>query len=195
MIDFVSKWDMNYKIRQKSFSIFCRCLLLFIVFFVNIDMKSQSFIVYSNADDGFVNIRKEPNAKADILSALYNGKEGANLLEGGNKYWYKVEKDGVIGYVNKRFVKLKKSTNSQPTTQDINRELDKLDRGMTMDECRRILGEPDDKSKRSTEGHIFEQWFYYNKYYLKFDNGFLIVYANINNYKKNLKLIQDYYKK
>jgi hypothetical protein len=30
---------------------------------------------------------------------------------------------------------------------------------------------------------------------LKFDNGFLIVYANINNYKKNLKLIQDYYKK
>ena len=140
MIDFVSNRDMNYKIRQKSFSIFCRCLLLFIVFFVHIDMKSQSFVVYSNADDGFVNIRKEPNAKADILSALYNGKEGANLLEGGNKYWYKVEKDGVIGYVNKRFVKLKKSTNSQPTTQDINRELDKLDRGMTMDECRRILG-------------------------------------------------------
>ena len=55
MIDFVSNWGMNYKIRQKSFSIFCRCLLLFIVFFVNIDMKSQSFIVYSNADDGFVN--------------------------------------------------------------------------------------------------------------------------------------------
>lgn len=65
--------------------------------------------VYSNADDGFVNIRQEASAQSSVIDVLYNGKQGAILLDSSNKYWYKVNKDGKIGYVNKRYSKLVKS--------------------------------------------------------------------------------------
>ena len=48
---------------------------------------AQTKWVYSDAYDGFVNVRKGPSSKADIIEVMYNGKEGAKLLAVHNKWW------------------------------------------------------------------------------------------------------------
>lgn len=54
--------------------------------------------VYSNAYDGYLNVRAEPSTKAQILGRLNNGPEGAELL-GVDGKWTKVRVNGVEGYV------------------------------------------------------------------------------------------------
>ena len=54
--------------------------------------------VYSNAYDGYLNVRAQPSTKAQILGKLKNGPEGAELL-GVDGKWTKVRVDGVEGYV------------------------------------------------------------------------------------------------
>ena len=169
-------------------------LICFVLLIINITLYAQTTWVYSNASDGFVNVRKEPSAKSKIVEILYNGKEGARLLDKSNNNWYKVEINGITGYVNKHFIRLSTSSSKKLTNADINKALDSLDMGMTMEECINRLGKPNRITSHSTTGHYFEEWFYYDKYYLKFDNGFLTVYADINNYKKNQQIIQEYFK-
>lgn len=60
--------------------------------------------VYSTSDDGYLNIRKEPSAKAEIIGRLKTGGEGAKYL-GEQNGWYKVDYYGAIGYVNSKFAK------------------------------------------------------------------------------------------
>lgn len=59
--------------------------------------------VYSNAYDGFVNIRQTPESKAPILGVLKNGPEGAVLL-GREGEWLKIDCNGIVGYVYEKYV-------------------------------------------------------------------------------------------
>lgn len=59
--------------------------------------------VYSNAYDGFVNIRQTPQSKAPILGVLRNGPEGAILL-GTEGEWKKINCNGIVGYVYEKYV-------------------------------------------------------------------------------------------
>ena len=59
--------------------------------------------VYSNAYDGFVNIRQAPESKAPIIGVLRNGPEGAVLL-GTEGEWKKIDCNGIVGYVYEKYV-------------------------------------------------------------------------------------------
>ena len=60
-------------------------------------------MVYSNAYDGYLNIRAQPTVKSAVLGQLRNGPKGAELLSvEGN--WFKVRLDGVEGYVSSAYV-------------------------------------------------------------------------------------------
>ena len=72
--------------------------------------------VYSNAYDGYLNVRAEPSTKAQILGRLNNGPEGAELL-GVDGKWTKVRVNGVEGYVSSAYVQ---STPTQPVYLDAN---------------------------------------------------------------------------
>lgn len=61
-------------------------------------------LVYSVSDDGFLNIRREPSAKAEIVGRLKTNGEGAKYL-GEKGGWYKVEYYGAVGYVNSKFAR------------------------------------------------------------------------------------------
>ena len=64
---------------------------------------SQPQKVYSNAYDGFVNIRQAPQSKAPILGVLRNGPEGAILLSTEGE-WKKIDCNGIVGYVYEKYV-------------------------------------------------------------------------------------------
>ena len=137
---------------------------------VVIKIDAQTY-VYSNADDGFVNIRALPSANSNIVSVLYNGKEGAFLLDSNNKYWYRVNKGGVIGYANKRYVKLldnlgtstPKTIQHKAKTATVKDKFDRLNPGMTMQQCLDICGNPNDISTRRSYGGENQSWFYYEQ--------------------------------
>lgn len=59
--------------------------------------------VYSNAYDGFVNIRQSPSSSAPILGVLKNGPDGAVLL-GTEGEWKKIDYNGIVGYVYEKYV-------------------------------------------------------------------------------------------
>lgn len=59
--------------------------------------------VYSNAYDGYVNIRQTPQSKAPIVGVLHNGPEGAVLL-GTEGEWKKIDCNGIVGYVYEKYV-------------------------------------------------------------------------------------------
>lgn len=147
-----------------------RLILFILLSSITIKINAQTY-VYSNADDGFLNIRALPTAKANIVGVLYNGKEGAELLDSSNKYWYKVNKDGIIGYVNKRYAKLVGTKEAPKTSQTITKvktgtikeRFDKLVPGMTMQQCLDICGNPDDKSIRRYSSGENQSWFYYER--------------------------------
>lgn len=59
--------------------------------------------VYSNAYDGFVNIRQSPSSKAPILGVLKNGPDGAVLISREGD-WTKVNYHGIEGYVSSQYI-------------------------------------------------------------------------------------------
>lgn len=59
--------------------------------------------VYSNAYDGFINIRQTPQSKAPIVGVLRNGPEGSVLL-GTEGEWKKIDCNGIVGYVYEKYV-------------------------------------------------------------------------------------------
>ncbi len=64
---------------------------------------SQPQKVYSNAYDGFVNIRQAPQSNAPIVGMLRNGPEGAILLDTEGE-WKKINCNGIVGYVFGKYV-------------------------------------------------------------------------------------------
>lgn len=66
-------------------------------------LEERPIRVYSNAYDGFVNIRQEPQSKSPILGVLKNGPEGAILL-GTEGEWKKIDCNGIVGYVYEKYV-------------------------------------------------------------------------------------------
>ena len=67
------------------------------------DASEQVSKVYSNAYDGYVNIRQAPLSNAPILGVLHNGPEGAVLL-GVEGEWKKIDCNGIVGYVYEKYV-------------------------------------------------------------------------------------------
>ena len=59
--------------------------------------------VYSNAYDGFTNVRQAATTKSPVLAKLHNGYEGAEIL-GVEGNWTKVNLNGVVGYVSSAYV-------------------------------------------------------------------------------------------
>lgn len=62
-------------------------------------------LVYSIADEGYVNIRDFPNADSDVVGVLATNRDGAKLISNQGAWW-KVRIDSVVGYVNSEYVRL-----------------------------------------------------------------------------------------
>ncbi|MBR5595333.1 MAG: SH3 domain-containing protein [Alistipes sp.] len=60
-------------------------------------------MAYSNAYDGYTNIREAATAKSAVLAKLHNGPKGAEIL-GVEGSWTKVNLDGVVGYVSNAYI-------------------------------------------------------------------------------------------
>lgn len=60
-------------------------------------------MAYSNAYDGYTNIREAATAKSAVLAKLHNGPKGAEIL-GVEGNWTKVNLDGVVGYVSNAYI-------------------------------------------------------------------------------------------
>ncbi|MBO4825630.1 MAG: hypothetical protein J5506_00125 [Prevotella sp.] len=63
-------------------------------------------IVYSIAEDGFLNIREMPVPGSKIVGKLTTGGEGAEYL-GSTSKWHNVKYHGVEGYVNGNYAELR----------------------------------------------------------------------------------------
>lgn len=79
------------------------------------ESSSTEIRLYSNAYDGYTNVRQSPTSKSKALGKLRNGNEYVVLVgEEGN--WYEVEYYDQIGYVHKDHVG---ETPSKPVTVDV----------------------------------------------------------------------------
>ena len=67
------------------------------------EARPDTFYVYSNSNDGNVNIRKEPSAKAEAIGILYTNGNGVRLIDDSGSWW-KVETDDGVGFVNSKYV-------------------------------------------------------------------------------------------
>ena len=82
--------------------------LLMTVFFLNgwsMEQQAGKKLVYSISTDGFVNVRKTPNASSKIIGVLATNRKGAVLLSSKGTWW-KVRVDNVVGYVHSKYVTL-----------------------------------------------------------------------------------------
>ncbi len=83
-------------------------MLLMTVFFLNgwsMEQQAGKKLVYSISTDGFVNVRKTPNASSKIIGVLATNRKGAVLLSSKGTWW-KVRVDNVVGYVHSKYVML-----------------------------------------------------------------------------------------
>ena len=62
-----------------------------------------SIKVYSNAYDGYINIRETPTSKGTVIGVLKNGPEGALCLSQTGE-WTKIDYNGVAGYVYTKYL-------------------------------------------------------------------------------------------
>ena len=72
-------------------------------------------MVYSIADDGFLNIREWPRSDARILGKLLTGGEGG-VYDGSSANWHRVKYHGITGYVNGRYARV---TGLEQSTKNI----------------------------------------------------------------------------
>ena len=71
----------------------------------NETITTSEELVYSIADDGYVNIRYFPDADSDVVGVLATNCDGAKLISNQGTWW-KVRIGDVEGYVNSEYVKL-----------------------------------------------------------------------------------------
>ena len=82
--------------------------LLMTLFCLNgwsMEQQAGRKLVYSISNDGFVNVRKTPNASSKIIGVLATNRKGAVLLSSKGTWW-KVRVDNVVGYVHSKYVTL-----------------------------------------------------------------------------------------
>ena len=82
--------------------------LLMTLFCLNgwsMEQQAGKKLVYSISTDGFVNVRKTPNASSKIIGVLATNRKGAVLLSSKGTWW-KVRVDNVVGYVHSKYVTL-----------------------------------------------------------------------------------------
>ena len=82
--------------------------LLMTLFCLNgwsMEQQAGRKLVYSISTDGFVNVRKTPNASSKIIGVLATNRKGAVLLSSKGTWW-KVRVDNVVGYVHSKYVTL-----------------------------------------------------------------------------------------
>lgn len=60
-------------------------------------------LVYSNAYDGYTNIREQASSKSAVIGQLRNGTHGAELL-GIEGDWSKVKVNNTVGYVYNKYI-------------------------------------------------------------------------------------------
>lgn len=156
-----------------------RALMILFISVFPLYMMGQEVCVYSNADDGFLNVREKPSASSDIVAVMYNGKTGAILLDKSNKYWYKVSYEGIIGYVNKRFAIISAKTQTEIKERTNSNKFEQLRIGMTTDECRLLCGEPNSINRQVYSNREVEFWYYKSpRYTLHFRNGKLVMFSS-----------------
>lgn len=83
-------------------------MLLMTVFCLNgwsLEQQVGKKLVYSISTDGFVNVRKTPNASSKIIGVLATNRKGAVLLSSKGTWW-KVRVDNVVGHVHSKYVTL-----------------------------------------------------------------------------------------
>lgn len=83
-------------------------------------MASAQTYVYSVANDGYTNIRSANSTSARIIGELRNGGGYAVYMHtSGN--WYKVNYNGIVGYVHKSQVRMTNGgySSSQPTVRKV----------------------------------------------------------------------------
>lgn len=80
-----------------------------------VDEDASVVKIYSNAYDGYTNVRQSPSSKSTILGKLRSGNEYVVLL-GMEGNWYEVEYYDQIGYVHKDHVG---DTPFKPVTVDV----------------------------------------------------------------------------
>lgn len=86
-----------------------RFLLLFATLIMGAAIWAQKpvfTVVYATSDDGFVNVRQKPSAKAPILTKLYMFSHGlgSGVLRAKNGNWCKVSVGDVTGWAYSKYV-------------------------------------------------------------------------------------------
>ena len=79
---------------------------------------AQTMMVFADSYDGFVNIRQRPSGQSAILGTLVNGGEGAVYL-GASGSWYKINLNGIVGYVNSKYVTTSSHSSSPASTRKV----------------------------------------------------------------------------
>ena len=91
---------------MKRIITYCSCIvaMLWCSLLLGANLPNQdiqiSEKVYSNAYDGYVSIRVEPSSKSEKIGEFRNGPDGAILLEKTNEYWWKIDNNGIVGFVS-----------------------------------------------------------------------------------------------
>lgn len=88
-----------------------KLILTIVAMIVSVVTFAQSY-VYSVASDGYTNIRSANSTNSRIIGELPNGG-GSALLMHTSGSWYKINYNGIIGYVHKSQVRLTGSGSAQ----------------------------------------------------------------------------------
>ena len=84
-------------------------------------------MVYSNAYDGFLNVREQPDTKAPIIGKILNGPMGAvKMGEVGG--WTVVKVGDKIGYASSRYLQ------TEPTAEFTDKDMEKCIQGIWLSE-------------------------------------------------------------
>ena len=75
------------------------------------ELKTTSKRVYASSTDGYVNVRKQPTVKSEILGKLVKGDQGAEYVKTEGE-WYQIKYQGQTGYVKSTYASFDNTTSS-----------------------------------------------------------------------------------
>lgn len=76
--------------------------------------------IYCVSSDGTLNIRSTPSSKGALVGTMFTGGAGA-VVVGKSGGWYKVNYQGVVGYVNGNYVSFTPGAAPKPVVSNRNR--------------------------------------------------------------------------